>query len=35
VVFGGVNGAGKTTVATELLKDVLKVPVFTNADAIA
>jgi len=34
-VFGGVNGAGKTTVATELLKDVLKVPVFTNADAIA
>ena len=35
VVFGGVNGAGKTTVANEILRGVLNVPVFTNSDAIA
>jgi predicted ABC-type ATPase len=35
VVFGGVNGAGKTTVANEILRVVLNVPVFTNSDAIA
>jgi predicted ABC-type ATPase len=35
VVFGGVNGAGKTTVANEILRGVLDVPVFTNSDAIA
>ena len=35
VVLGGVNGAGKTTSAFELLVNVLNIPVFTNADAIA
>ena len=35
VVFGGVNGARKTTVANEILRGVLNVPVFTNSDAIA
>ncbi len=35
VVLGGVNGAGKTTSAFELLVNVLSIPVFTNADAIA
>ena len=35
VVLGGVNGAGKTTSALELLTDVLKIPIFTNADTIA
>ena len=34
VVFGGVNGAGKTTVANEILRGVLNVPVFKNSDAI-
>ena len=35
VVIGGINGAGKTTASVELLKNVLGVPLFTNADAIA
>jgi len=35
VVLGGVNGAGKTTSAFELLVNVLNIPLFTNADAIA
>ena len=35
VVLDGVNGAGKTTVANEILRGVLNVPVFTNSDAIA
>jgi predicted ABC-type ATPase len=35
VVFGGVNGAGKTTSALELLATVVNIPIFTNADAIA
>jgi predicted ABC-type ATPase len=35
VVIGGINGAGKTTTSLELLRSVLNIPVFTNADAIA
>lgn len=33
-VLSGVNGAGKTTSAHELLR-VMRVPIFTNADTIA
>ena len=35
VVLAGINGTGKTTVSRDLLVNVLKIPVFTNADAIA
>ena len=35
VVLAGLNGAGKTTASRDLLVSVLKIPVFTNADAIA
>jgi len=35
VVLAGINGAGKTTASRDLLINVLKIPVFTNADAIA
>ena len=35
VVLAGINGAGKTTASKELLSDVLKIPTFVNADAIA
>lgn len=35
VVLAGTNGAGKTTASRELLVNVLRIPVFTNADAIA
>jgi predicted ABC-type ATPase len=35
VVLAGINGAGKTTASRDLLVNVLKIPVFTNADAIA
>ena len=35
VVLAGINGAGKTTASRDLLVSVLKIPVFTNADAIA
>jgi predicted ABC-type ATPase len=35
VVLAGINGAGKTTAARRLLADVLHVPTFVNADAIA
>lgn len=34
-VLGGINGAGKTTASQRVLRDALKIPVFTNADAIA
>lgn len=34
-LFRGINGAGKTTASRDLLINVLKIPVFTNADAIA
>jgi predicted ABC-type ATPase len=34
-VLGGINGAGKTTASQRLLRDALRIPVFTNADAIA
>jgi predicted ABC-type ATPase len=34
-VLGGINGAGKTTASQRILRDALKIPVFTNADAIA
>lgn len=35
VVLAGINGAGKTTASRYLLTDVLKIPTFVNADAIA
>jgi len=35
VVLAGINGAGKTTASQPLLRDVLKIPTFVNADAIA
>ena len=35
VVLGGINGAGKTTASADLLRNVLKIPTFVNADAIA
>jgi predicted ABC-type ATPase len=35
VVLAGINGAGKTTASRHLLTDVLKIPTFVNADAIA
>ncbi len=34
-VLGGINGAGKTTASQRILRDALRIPVFTNADAIA
>jgi predicted ABC-type ATPase len=34
-VLGGINGAGKTTASQRILRDALKIPVFTNADTIA
>ena len=35
VVLAGINGAGKTTASMDLLVNVLKIPIFVNADAIA
>jgi len=35
VVLAGINGAGKTTASLNLLANVLKIPTFVNADAIA
>ena len=35
VVLGGINGAGKTTASRAVLQDVMKIPTFVNADAIA
>ena len=35
VVLGGINGAGKTTASRAVLQDVLRIPTFVNADAIA
>ncbi len=35
VILGGINGAGKTTASRAVLQDVLKIPTFVNADAIA
>ena len=34
-VLGGINGAGKTTASQRILRDAMRIPVFTNADAIA
>lgn len=34
-VMAGINGAGKTTASREVLLNVLGIPVFANADAIA
>jgi predicted ABC-type ATPase len=34
-VLGGINGAGKTTASQRILREALRIPVFTNADAIA
>jgi predicted ABC-type ATPase len=35
VVLAGINGAGKTTTSRDLLTNVLRIPTFVNADAIA
>ncbi len=35
VILGGINGAGKTTASRAVLADVLNIPTFVNADAIA
>jgi predicted ABC-type ATPase len=35
VVLAGINGAGKTTASHNLLRGVLDIPTFVNADAIA
>ncbi len=35
VVLAGINGAGKTTASLKILTQVLQIPIFTNADAIA
>jgi predicted ABC-type ATPase len=34
-VLGGINGAGKTTASQRILREALRIPLFTNADAIA
>ena len=34
-ILGGINGAGKTTASSSILREALRIPVFTNADAIA
>ena len=34
-ILGGINGAGKTTASQRILRDAMRIPVFTNADAIA
>lgn len=34
-VLAGINGAGKTTASRDILQEVLRIPVFVNADAIA
>jgi predicted ABC-type ATPase len=34
-LVAGINGAGKTTAAREILSNVLKIPAFVNADTIA
>ena len=34
-VLAGINGAGKSTAAQHLLREVLRIPSFTNADTIA
>lgn len=34
-IVAGINGAGKTTASQRVLRDVLKMPCFVNADAIA
>ena len=35
VVLAGINGAGTTTASMDLLVNVLKIPIFVNADALA
>jgi predicted ABC-type ATPase len=34
-VLAGINGAGKTTASQHLLREAMRIPSFTNADAIA
>jgi predicted ABC-type ATPase len=34
-VLAGINGAGKTSASQHILREALKIPSFTNADAIA
>jgi len=34
-VLGGINGAGMSTASQRILRDALRIPLFTNADTIA
>jgi predicted ABC-type ATPase len=34
-VLGGINGAGKTTASHRILREALRIPLFTNADTLA
>jgi predicted ABC-type ATPase len=34
-ILGGINGAGKTTASQRILREAMRIPLFTNADAIA
>lgn len=34
-ILGGINGAGKSTASQRILREAMKIPVFTNADVIA
>ncbi|MBA4188312.1 MAG: Zeta toxin family protein [Planctomycetaceae bacterium] len=34
-VLGGINGAGKTTASQRILREGMRIPLFTNADIIA
>lgn len=34
-ILGGINGAGKSTASQRILRDAMKIPLFTNADVIA
>jgi predicted ABC-type ATPase len=34
-VLGGINGAGKTTASQRILREALRIPLFTNADTLA
>lgn len=34
-ILGGINGAGKSTASQRIVREAMKIPVFTNADTIA
>ena len=34
-ILGGINGAGKSTASQRILREAMKIPLFTNADVIA